>query len=80
MTAARRNLSDTYRNMKEQDPAPALEPHLLRQIAVEAEVDPKTVARVLAGQPTRALQRRHIVEAVRKLGLERFLPAEEVSR
>ena len=44
-----------------------LNPHEIRQIAVEAQVDPKTVVRHFALQPVRALNRKRIEKAVAKL-------------
>jgi len=45
----------------------------LRELAVEAECDPRTVARALLGQPLRALRAKRACEAVlRRAGL---LPA-----
>lgn len=52
------------------EPVPA---HLLRRISVEADVDPRTVARVIAGSPTRGIQRERIERACRAAGIE--LPA-----
>ncbi|MBN2196784.1 MAG: hypothetical protein JW751_28520 [Polyangiaceae bacterium] len=44
--------------------------HLLRTIAVAAECDPRSVRRVLTGQPVRALVRMRIERAIHALGLE----------
>lgn len=38
--------------------------HVARAIAVAAQTDPRTVARVIAGQPTRAATRDRIVRAL----------------
>jgi hypothetical protein len=42
-------------------------PHEIRRIAVEAQVDPKTVVRHFDGLPMRALNRLRIEKAVAKL-------------
>lgn len=42
--------------------------HELRRIAVEAECDPRTVARVLRGEPVRYLPHQRILKALRSLG------------
>ena len=63
----------------EQRPLPALTPARLRQIAVAADVVPPTVARVIAGQPTKASLRERVVKALRQLGLDAYVP-EEVQR
>jgi hypothetical protein len=55
----------------EQRPLPL---HRLRQVAVEASTDPRTVERVLRGKPTRGLQRERIELALIKLGIP--LPGE----
>ena len=44
-----------------------LNPHEIRQIAVEAQVDPKTVMRHFALKPVRALTKIRIEKAVTKL-------------
>jgi DNA-binding LacI/PurR family transcriptional regulator len=41
--------------------------HVVRAIAVEAQVDPRTVNRVLAGKATRAATRERIEKALKVL-------------
>jgi hypothetical protein len=41
--------------------------HVVRALAVAAQVDPATVKRVLAGQPTRQMCRARVLEAIDRL-------------
>lgn len=52
-----------------------LAPHQLRAVAVEAQVDPRTVAAHLAGRPGRALTRQRIDQALEALNLGRAVRA-----
>lgn len=52
------------------EPAETLPPHQLRELAVAAMVDPKTVARVIAGQATRPITRQRVVRALLDRGLQ----------
>ncbi|HEU4406249.1 MAG TPA: hypothetical protein VFS43_13375 [Polyangiaceae bacterium] len=56
-----------------------LSPHDVRQIAVEAEADPRTVRKVLRGEPvTKGTAERRIKRALLKLGfVELAMPAGE---
>lgn len=47
-----------------------LDAHALRQVAVEAMVDPRTVARLLAGGEVRPLSAQRIRAALSRLGFE----------
>jgi hypothetical protein len=47
--------------------------HQLRQLGVAADVDPRTVARVVAGSPTKGIQRARVERALREAGLEHLL-------
>jgi DNA-binding LacI/PurR family transcriptional regulator len=47
----------------------SLPPHTIREIAAAAQVHPVTVARVLAGKPTRALNRERVEKALAAAGL-----------
>lgn len=51
-----------------------LAPHELRALAVAAEVHPRTAAKVLAGRPTRAMQRDRVLRELRKQGREDLIP------
>jgi hypothetical protein len=59
---------------RENDEAPRLPGHRLRQIGVAADVHPRTVARVLSGAPTRGMQRDRVERALREAGLEHLIP------
>jgi hypothetical protein len=52
-----------------------LTPHVIRKIAVEAVRDPKSVRRVIAGQPCRATVEQAIREAATRLGIALPPPA-----
>jgi hypothetical protein len=56
-------------------PSPPLTAHLARQVAVLATCDPRSVIRVVRGQPTRAAVRARVVEALRQLAAEELQPA-----
>lgn len=47
----------------------------LRSIAVEASVDPRTVAKVLRGDPVLALPRSRVLAELKKRGLLALIPA-----
>ena len=49
--------------------------HLVRQIAVEAERDPRTVVKVLAGEPVRSSAAIPVLQALDKLKLGHLRPA-----
>jgi hypothetical protein len=51
-------------------------PQTVRLIAARAEVDTKTVKRVLGGLPTKASPRERIVRAIHALELAHLLPPE----
>lgn len=51
-------------------PAPRTTTFILRRIAVDAECDPRTVAKVLKGLPTKALPRARVLRALRALAQE----------
>jgi hypothetical protein len=61
-------------------PVVAPAPHEIRAIAVEAEVHPVTAAKVLAGRPTRALQRERVLRVLRAKGLEHLASATPPTR
>ena len=46
---------------------PRVDPHVLRRISVAAECDPRSVARVLAGEPVRPLIAMRVRRALRRL-------------
>ncbi|HWA76559.1 MAG TPA: hypothetical protein VG937_29695 [Polyangiaceae bacterium] len=46
-----------------------LDSHELRRVAVEATCDPRSVAKVLTGAPTRPTVRKRVEKALRELGL-----------
>lgn len=52
--------------------------HLLFRVAVGALVDPRTVRRVLRGEPTRAATRERIEDALRGAGLADLIPGSAV--
>lgn len=56
-------------------PAPSMDPHTLRVIAVAAEVDPRTVAKHLRGEQVRPMARTRIVRALQHLGLSPVVSA-----
>ncbi len=43
--------------------------HQEREVAVAASVDPRTVRRVMAGEPVRIMARERVERALRKLGI-----------
>lgn len=49
--------------------------HTLRDIGVRAGVDPRTVARVVAGKPTKGMQRERVVAALRAAGFGHLVGA-----
>lgn len=51
-------------------PAPRTPTFVIRRIAVDAECDPRTVAKVLKGKPTKALPRARVLRALRRLASE----------
>ena len=51
-----------------------IEPHVIRQISVLAEVSPPTVIRFLRGKPLRPLSRSRIARALRALKLDLRAP------
>jgi len=53
-----------------------LAPHVEREVSVKASVDPRTVRRVLNGEPTLAMPRGRVIKALRELGLDQYVPAE----
>lgn len=58
-----------------------LPPHEERTVAVKAQVDPRTVRRVLAGESVRPMVRDRVVDALRSLGYGAMLgPTREGSR
>jgi hypothetical protein len=57
------------------DEKPAgLLPHEIRGVAVESDTHPQTVEKVLAGRPTRPLQRQRVLRVLRAKGLEHLIP------
>lgn len=60
---------------RQSTPRPSLSPNRRRQVAVEADVHPVTVARVLAGLPTRESPRERVLGALVRLGLAEYVPA-----
>lgn len=53
-----------------------LDAHTLRRLAVTADVDPRTVARVIAGKAVQRVCRTAVVAALRAHGLDHLAPAE----
>lgn len=53
---------------------PRLNAHDLRRIAVAADVDPRTVARVVAGEPVQRANRAAVLSALRAEGFAHFIP------
>lgn len=47
----------------------SLSPHKLRALSVESQTDPRTVAKVLRGEPVRALPRDRVVAVLQKHGI-----------
>jgi hypothetical protein len=57
--------------------------HLVRKISVEAPADPRSVRKVLLGEPVAIMTRERIVRALREHGLKQLVPlqpAAEVER
>lgn len=54
----------------------ALDSYDLRRVADAAEVDPRSVARVLRGLPTHSRVRVHVLAALRQCGLGHLVPAD----
>lgn len=54
--------------------------HELRRLSVAAGVDPRTVARVIAGAPTKGLQRARVERALREDGLAHLCEAARDAR
>jgi len=52
----------------------ALPAHLIREVAVSAESDPRTVAKLVSGERVRPMTARRIERALRKRGLRDLLP------
>ena len=52
-----------------------LEPHVVREIAVAAFCDPRTMRKLAAGEHVRDLTARRIREALEKRGLSHLLPS-----
>jgi hypothetical protein len=57
------------------DEARRLPAHQLRRISVAAEVDPRTVARFIAGAPTKGLHRERVERALRDAGFAHLCAA-----
>ena len=53
-------------------PLPA---HLVRALSVEAPADPRTIRKVLLGQPVSALAHERVMRALRARGLAHLAPA-----
>ncbi len=53
-----------------------LDAYRLRRVAVAADVDPRTVARVVAGARVQRVTRSRVIEALRAEGLSDFIPNE----
>ena len=49
--------------------------HDLRRVAVAADVDPRTVARVVAGEPVQRANRAAVLAALRAEGFAHLIPA-----
>jgi hypothetical protein len=62
------------------DEARRLPAHELRRVSVAAGVDPRTVARVIAGAATRGLQRERVERALRATGHADLLGGEDRAR
>jgi hypothetical protein len=58
-------METTHQTQRRQAAIPA---HQLRAISVAANVDPRTIRRVVAGKPTAGCVRARIVEAIRAAG------------
>jgi hypothetical protein len=54
---------------------PKLSPHEVRQVAVAAACDPRSVQAVLEGRPVRGSVHGRIVAALKKLGHGHLVPA-----
>jgi hypothetical protein len=52
---------------------PTIAAHEARKVAVAAECDPRTVRRVVAGLPTKGLQRERVLRALKDTGLEHLV-------
>jgi hypothetical protein len=50
-------------------PQPKLPAHVVRRISVDAEVDPRTVVRVVAGARTKGATRERVIRALKSAGL-----------
>ncbi len=55
----------------------SLSPHELRALSVEAQTDPRTVAKVLRGEPVRALPRDRVLAVLKRRGLLSLIPSPE---
>jgi hypothetical protein len=62
------------RNKSTADEQRRLPAHELRRLSVAAGVDPRTVARVIAGAPTKGLMYDRVVKMLREQGLEQLVP------
>jgi hypothetical protein len=51
--------------------------HTLRALSVAAKCDPRTVARVVAGVPTKGVRREGVERALREAGLEYLIRGED---
>jgi DNA-binding LacI/PurR family transcriptional regulator len=56
-----------------------LDAYRLRRVAVAADVDPRTVARVVAGARVQRVTRSRVIEALRTEGLSHLIPNEAVA-
>lgn len=56
--------------------APRLDAYHLRRVAVTADVDPRTVARVVGGAKVKRACRAAVVAALHAHGFAHFVPAE----
>ncbi len=48
--------------------------HLMRQVAVEAPADPRTIRRVLRGEPVSPMAHDRVLRALRARGLAHLVP------
>ena len=59
--------------MRKSNQAPALPAHKVRKIACAAEADPRTVYKVINGEPTRHQPRERVERALKAAGLEHLI-------
>lgn len=64
-------------NTRRRTPLPS---HLVRKISVEAPADPRSVRKVLLGEPVAIMTRERIVKALREHGLEHLVPQQPMAR